>query len=121
MLPAEDLSRLEAFEQATTSLLTLTEGLEREELARSRLTRLEVRRFLLDATLAIEGLSLEAQAALPELDRAAWQTTRQRLNAGDAVESDLGWLAIQGLAPTTLGWVRFYRRQQPELFAQASS
>lgn len=117
MLPADDLLRLEAFEQATTSLLTLSEGLEREELARARLTRLEVRRFLLDATSAIEALSPEAQDALPELDRAAWRATRQRLDAGDAVESEMGWFAIQALTPTTLGWLRLYRREQPELFA----
>ena len=117
MLPAEDLLRIEAFEEATTSLLTLTESLEREELARARLTRNEVRRFLLDATSAIEALSREAQDALPELDRTAWQRTRQRLDAGDAVESEAGWFAIQALTPTTLGWLRFYRRQQPGLFA----
>jgi hypothetical protein len=116
MLPAEDLGQLEAFEKATTSLLTLTESLEREELARARLTRNEVRRFLLDATSAIEALSLEAQAALPELDRSAWRRTRQRLDAGDAVESETGWFAIQALTPSTLGWLRLYRRQRPELF-----
>ena len=117
MLPTEDLLRLEAFERATTSLLTLTEGLEREELARARLTRNEVRHFLLDATSAIEALSPAAQDALPELDRAAWCRTRQRLDAGDAIESETGWFAIQALTPTTLGWLRFYHRQQPELFA----
>jgi hypothetical protein len=117
MLPAEDLLRLEEFESATTSLLTLTESLEREELARARLTRNEVRRFLLDATSAIRALSAQAQDALPELDPAAWRKTRQRLDAGDAVESETGWFAIRALTPTTLGWLRFYRAQQPELFA----
>lgn len=116
VLPAEDLAKLEAFEQATTSLLTLTESLEREELARARLTRNEVRGFLLDATSAIEALSPEAQAALPELDRAAWRRTRQRLDAGEAVESEMGWFAIQALTPSTLGWLRLYRKQRPELF-----
>lgn len=116
MLPTEDLLRIEAFEQATTSLLTLTESLEREELARARLTRLEVRRCLLDATSAIGALSAEAQEALPELDRAAWRATQRRLDAGEAVESETAWFAIQALAPTTLGWLRFYRSQQPELF-----
>ena len=117
MLPPEDLLRIEAFEEATTSVLTLTESLEREELARARLTRNEVRRFLLDATSAIEALSQEAQDALPELDRAAWLRTRQRLAAGDAIESETGWFAIKALTPTTLGWLRFYRRQEPGLFA----
>jgi len=117
MLPAEDLLRIAAFEAATTSLLILTESLEREELARARLTRNEVRRFLLEAASAIEALSSEAQDALPELDHAAWQTTRKRLVAGEHVESETGWFAIQALAPTSLGWLRFYRGQHPELFA----
>lgn len=117
MLTADDLLQIEAFEEATTSLLTLTDSLEREELARARLTRNEVRRFLLDATSAIEAMSPEVEEALPELDRAAWRKTRRLLDAGAAVESETGWFAIQSLTPTTLGWLRFYRRQRPELFA----
>jgi len=117
MLPTSDLSKLDAIEQATSSVLTMIEGLEREELARSRLTRHAVRSYLLSATSAIEALSPQARIALPELDFFAWRATRQRLEAGEAVEGDTGWFAIQALMPTTLGWLRFYRESQPELFA----
>jgi hypothetical protein len=30
--------------------------------------------------------------------------------------SDAGWFAIHALAPITLGWLRFYREREPELF-----
>lgn len=120
MLPSDDLSKLDAIEQATSSVLTMVEGLEREELARSKLTRQAVRNFLLSATRAVEGLSPETQSALPELDFFAWRTIRQRLEAGEAVEGDSGWFAIQALTPTTLGWLRFYRESQPELFVASS-
>jgi uncharacterized protein with HEPN domain len=117
MLASDDIARIAAIEAATSSVLTMMEGLERNELARSRLTRRAVREFLLSATLAVEGLSREARTALPELDFFAWRATRQRLEAGEGVEGDTGWFAIQALMPTTFEWLRFYRENQPELFA----
>lgn len=117
MLSPEDILRIDSIERAATAVLTMTEGLEREELARSRLTRHSVRTYLLSATAAIEGLSPAARIALPELDILAWRMTRQRLEAGENVEGDTGWFAIQALTPTTLGWLRFYRESQPGLFA----
>jgi len=120
MLALDDLVRIDDFERAASSVLTMTEGLERPELARSRVTRRAVREFLLSATAAVEGLSPKARIALPELDFFAWRTTRQRLEAGEAIEGDTGWFAIQALLPTTLGWFRFYRESQPDLFAVGS-
>lgn len=98
-------------------MLTLMEGVGRTELARSRLTRQSVRELLFSASLAVDGLTSEARTALPELDFFAWHTTRLRLEAGEAIEGDVAWFAIQALTPTTLGWLRFYRESQPELFA----
>jgi len=120
MLAPEDLTRIHAIEDATSSVLTMTEGLERSELSRSRLTRHAVRQSLLSASVAMDGLSREARAALPELDFFAWGTTRRRLEAGETVEGDTAWFAIQALMPTTLGWLRFYRENQPELFDSRS-
>jgi uncharacterized protein with HEPN domain len=120
MLALDDLAKIDDIEQATSAVLTMMEGLEREELARSRVTRHAVRDFLLNATAAVEGLSPEARSAFPELDFFAWRTTRQRLEAGETIESDTGWFAIQALMPTTLGWLRFYRESQPELFLTSS-
>jgi hypothetical protein len=120
MLPREDLSRIAAVEEAASSVLTLTEGAERTELGRSRVARHAVRGFLLETSKALGSLSPEAQRALPELDFGVWQLTGERLEAGEAVEGDTGWFAIQALMPRTLGWLRFYRESQPELFSGAS-
>lgn len=120
VLSTNDLCELDTIEAATTAVLTLAEGLDREELARARLTREEVRRHLLRVSRAVSSLSRHARAALPELDCDAWCKAGQHLEAGQPADSDYGWLAIGALAPMTLGWLRFYRKQQPELFAPSS-
>ena len=84
-------------EQAAQGVLVLCEGLTRDELLGSRLTRTEVLRQLL--TLAVSATRLDAavQTAMPELDEALW-------------------FAVESLLPATLLWLRFYRQQQPRWF-----
>lgn len=117
MLTHEDLRALDIIEEASTAVLTLSEGLEQNELLSSRLTKFEIRRQLLSVCDAHASLSAEAHGALEELDFGGWAIVGQRIREGGDSEGKASWLAIRAMAPTTLGWVRFYRSRKPELFA----
>lgn len=104
-------------EQAAHGVLVLCEGLARDELLGSRLTRAEVLRHLL--TLAVSATQLDAavQAVMPELDWAGWAALAPRLRAPAGPELDEAlWFAVESLVPATLLWLRFYRQQQPRWF-----
>jgi uncharacterized protein with HEPN domain len=98
-------------EEALTSILTLAEGLDEGELTRSRLTRGEVRRQTLLVSGALDRVSEQGRASLPELDWAAWRATAERMGRGGTVENDALWFAVRALAPTTLTWLRLRRRE----------
>src|SRR5450755_586304 len=117
MLTSEDRQAVDTIENASTAVLTLSEGLEQSELLGSRLTKQEIRRQLLSACDAHAALSLDAREAMEELDFGGWASTGQRIREGGESEVNASWLAIRAMAPTTLGWIRFYRSQKPELFA----
>jgi hypothetical protein len=121
MLSADDVSKLAEMEDAATSALTLAEGLDREALLRSKLTLREVRHHLSRACAAMTGLSEGASSALPELDGPAWAAIEGSLHADEAGRGDAAWLALQELMPITLGWLRVYRSQRPELFRVGDS
>ena len=116
MLTSEDREAVLEIENASTAVLTLAEGLEQTELLTSRLTKQEIRRQLLSACDAHEKLSSAARSALEELDFVAWASTGQRIRDGGESEVHATWIAIRAMAPTTIGWIRFYRGQRPELF-----
>jgi len=118
MLTREDRQRVAAIEDATTAVLTLCEGLEQSELLSSRLTKREIRRHLLLACDAHASLSVEARLAMEELDFGGWAIAGQRIREGGASEAHASWLAIRAMTPATLGWIRFYRSQKPDLFSR---
>ena len=116
MLTREDCQAVDAIEDASTSVLTLAEGLTPAELRTSRLTKFELRRQLLRMCDAHAALSAAARERMEELDFDGWANTRRRLCEGGESESSASWIAIGAMAPTTLGWIRFYRSRNPELF-----
>ena len=112
------ISPFNAIEEAGTAVLTLTEGLEKEEFFASRLTRAETRRQLRLMSQAALLLSPEIHTLLVEIDWEGWRALDQRLATSDKAEDTLLWLAVRALAPDTLMWLRVYRKNQPEWFKE---
>ncbi|WP_234192537.1 hypothetical protein [Pseudacidovorax sp. NFM-22] len=104
-------------EQAGTDVATLIEGLTREELLRSRLTRQEVLRLLARMAATLAALPPGVRARMPELDWDGWQSLAQRLALppGPALDEALAF-GCEAVLPATLLWLRVYRQGQPELF-----
>ncbi|HET9934481.1 MAG TPA: hypothetical protein VFQ35_27445 [Polyangiaceae bacterium] len=119
-LSTADVAAIDLIESAATGVLTLAEGLDADELSRSRLTQFEVRRGLLQAASAALALSERALASMPELDVSGWRHTKQRLDTPTGTDAHSVWFAVQALAPATIGWIRFYRARHPELFSATS-
>lgn len=109
-------SLLSIIEEAGVAVLTLTEGLERDEFLSSRLTRAETQRQVKIMSESIASLSLKTQAFLAEIDWAGWHTIARQLGANSHAEQEALWFAVRSLAPATLMWLRVYRTNQPELF-----
>ena len=112
MLTSKDREAIGIIENACTAVLTLSEGLEQTELLASRLTKYEIRRQLLSVCDAHATLSAQAREGMDELDFTGWARVAQRISEGAESEVDASWLAIRAMAPTTLGWIRFYRREK---------
>ncbi|MBO9643084.1 MAG: hypothetical protein J7603_08170 [Pseudacidovorax sp.] len=104
-------------EQAGTGIATLIEGLTREELLRSRLTRQEVQRLLARMAAALGTLAPGVRARMPEMDWDGWQSLAQRLALppGPDLDDALAF-GCEAVLPATLLWLRVYRQGQPELF-----
>jgi hypothetical protein len=100
---------LGAVEEATTAVLTLSEGLSDAELLGSRLTRREVRRQLLHAASALAELGDRGSALLPELDWAGFRDAAAGLRAGGSDEDAALRAGVTQLAPSALSWIRMYR------------
>ncbi len=102
---------------AGEAVLILTEGLQRSELLRSRLTRAEVQRQL----LCLAGTLADAPDALrhlmPEIDWTGWRATRLALAVQGEPQDEALWFAVQSLVPATLNWLRVYRTERPGLFS----
>jgi uncharacterized protein with HEPN domain len=113
-------ARLALIEQAGTAVAILVEGLARDELLRSRLTRREVLRQLQTLADSAAQVSPGARADMPELDWIGWDAMRTCFAApiGQALDEAL-WFAAQALVPATLLWLRVYQQSQPELFRMA--
>ncbi|PPD23469.1 MAG: hypothetical protein CTY24_04190 [Methylobacter sp.] len=107
---------LQTIEEAGVAVLTLCEGIEESEFAKSRLTRQEVCRQLGILGIAAHDLAPSMQAALPEIDWASWSNMAE----SEAKDNPKLWQVISVLVPETLMWLRVYRNQQPELFRTAS-
>ncbi|WP_345534655.1 hypothetical protein [Viridibacterium curvum] len=108
---------MHTIEEAGSSILILTEGLEREEFLRSRLTRAEVSRQLIILGNSIAQLPPEAHAAMPEIGWDGWSTTGRQLSTPGSAQDDALWFAVISLVPATLMWLRVYRESQPGMFS----
>lgn len=112
-----DSARLGLIEQAGTAVAILVEGLARDELLRSRLTRVAVLRQLKTLADSAAQVTPRARADMPELDWPGWDAMRLHFSTppGEALDDAL-WFACESLVPATLLWLRVYQQSQPELF-----
>lgn len=117
MSPIITTALLSLIEQAGTAIAILIEGLERDELLRSRLTRSEVLRQLKTMADSMAQLAPAARSEMPELDWSGWDAMRPRFCGppGEALDDAL-WFACGSLVPATLLWLRVYQQSQPTLF-----
>lgn len=108
---------LALIEQAGTGIAILVDGLARDELLGSRLTRAEVLRQLRTLADSAGQVPPTLRAEMPELDWPGWDAMRTRLKAppGEALDEALGF-ACESLVPATLLWLRVYQKSQPALF-----
>jgi uncharacterized protein with HEPN domain len=109
-------SLLSIIEEASVAVLTLTEGLEKEEFLKSRLTRAEVTRQLKTMTDIIVKLPPETRTKMAELDWDGWTATARRIGEQNPEADEALWFATQALIPATIMWLRVYRQNQPGLF-----
>jgi len=109
-------SLLSIIEEAGIAVLTLTEGLEKDEFLASRLTRAETQRQVKIIGESIVSLSLKSQALLAEVDWRGWHTVTRQLGENSDAEQEALWFAVRSLVPATLMWLRVYRQNQPEIF-----
>lgn len=109
-------SLLAIIEEAGIAVLTLTEGLEKEEFLNSRLTRAEVVRQVRIMTDIAAKLPPRTCTLMAEVDWAGWAATARQLNEPGPAADDALWFAARSLIPATVMWLRVYRKNQPELF-----
>lgn len=109
-------SLLSIIEEAGIAVLTLTEGLEKDEFLASRLTRAETRRQITTLSESVANLAPHTLTTLAEVDWAGWQTVARQLGADPGEEQEALWFAVRALVPATLMWLRVYRKEQPEIF-----
>jgi hypothetical protein len=109
---------LQAIDEAGVAVLTLTEGLQDEELLASRLTRGETARHLRLLTEAAGALPDEIRGQMPEVDWAGLKATGTSLigPTGPAMDEAL-LMGAKALVPGILMWMRVYKQQHPEWFA----
>ena len=109
-------SLLSIIDEAGVAVLTLTEGLEKDEFLASRLTRAETQRQVKILSESIANLAQPTLSMLPEVDWAGWHTVARQLGADTGAEQEALWFAVCSLVPATLMWLRVYRKEQPNIF-----
>lgn len=109
-------SLLSIIEEAGVAVLTLTEGLEKDEFLASRLTRAETQRQVKIMSESAANLPPHTQTVLAEVDWGGWHAVAHQLGLNTDAEQEALWFAVRSLAPATLMWLRVYRANQPELF-----
>lgn len=108
---------LQTIEDAGVGVLTLTEGLQDDELIASRLTRAEVTRQLRRLCDAVMGLPPEMRQEMPEVDWAGIQTAGEALAGPVSVALDEAMVFLsRALVPAALMWLRVYQQQNPQWF-----
>lgn len=113
-------SLLSIIEEAGLAVLTLTEGLEKDEFLASRLTRAETERQLKVMSESAGNLPPQTRTLLAEVDWDGWQSIGRQLGGNTVDVQEALWFAIRSLAPATLMWLRVYRKNQPEIFEYQS-
>lgn len=107
-------------EEAGTSVLILTEGVEPEEFFSSGLTQQEVLKQMRVMTETAANLPPELKHKIAEIDWAGWSVLNMQLTVAGGFERDALWFAVRSLVPATLMWLRVYRKDAPELFSLTS-
>ena len=114
-------SLLSIIDEAGVAVLTLTEGLEKDEFLASRLTRTETLRYVRIMSTSAGNVPPPTQALLPEVEWRGWQTVTQQLDDSHETQGEALWFAVRSLVPATLMWLRVYRQNQPQIFQWASA
>lgn len=109
-------SLLSIIEEAGVAVLTLTEGLEKDEFLASRLTRAETQRQVKIMSDTAASLPPQTQTLLAEVDWVGWHTVARQLGEDRNAEQEALWFAVRSLVPATLMWLRVYRKNEPEVF-----
>lgn len=109
-------SLLSIIEEAGIAVLTLTEGLEKDEFLASRLTRAETQRQVKILSESAASLPPRMQTALAEVDWGGWHAVARQLGENRDAEQEALWFAVRSLVPATVMWLRVYRTNQPEVF-----
>ncbi|MBZ8138979.1 hypothetical protein CLD22_03575 [Rubrivivax gelatinosus] len=107
---------LQLVHEAGEAVLILVDGVGESDFRRSRLTRAEARRQLLVVARTLTSLPAAAQAGLPEIDFDGWRYVGAALLEDGPGADDAAWFAASALLPATLGWLKLYRQQTPQLF-----
>ena len=107
---------LQMTSDAGEAVLILTEGLQRVEFMRSRLTRAEVQRQLQRLSDTLSDAPDALRHLMPEIDWAAWRATRLALPEAGPQQDEALCFGVQSLVPATLSWLRVYRHSHPDLF-----
>jgi uncharacterized protein with HEPN domain len=109
-------SLLSIIEEAGVAVLTLTEGVEKDEFLASHLTRAETQRQIRIMGESAANLPPPMRSLLAEVDWSGWQTVARQLGENRDAEQEALWFAVRALVPATLMWLRVYRTNQPEVF-----
>jgi len=109
-------SLLSIIEEAGVAVLTLTEGVEKDEFLASHLTRAETQRQIRIMGETAANLPPSMRSLLAEVDWSGWQTIARQLGENRNAEQEALWFAVRALVPATLMWLRVYRTNQPEVF-----
>ena len=114
-------SLLSIIDEAGVAVLTLTEGLDKDEFLASRLTCTETLHQVRIMGASTGNVPPQAQALLPEVEWRGWHTVAQQLDESHETQGEALWFAVRSLVPATLMWLRVYRQNQPQIFQWASA
>lgn len=112
-------SLLSIIDEAGVAVLTLTEGLEKDEFLASRLTRAETLRQVRIMSASAANVPPQTKTLLPEVEWRGWHTVAQQLDESPETQGEILWFAVRSLVPATLMWLRVYRQNQPQVFQWA--
>lgn len=104
-------------DQTGKDILILTESFDEATLLRSRITRAEVRRLLLQMCDGLAAVPPDLRQKLVGIEWDAWALIGRCLRSSSAVQREVLWHAAESQTPATLLWLQEHRKRQPELFS----